>query len=416
MPRTLKDSRLDSREARLRLRIRAKPYARLIEAGLHLLYRRLPGRNGSWAVRRYIGQQHYIVEGLKAAADDYSTADGTTVLTFAQAQRAVLDRKPKPEGPLTVRQAIESYIEFLEGHRKTADDARVRAEALILPTLGDVAVVDLTTERLRKWLNHLATTPRRVRAPNGKIRHAEANDDPEVLRKRRASANRLLNTLKAALSRAWREGKIPTSDAVWRRVEPFRNVDQGRLRFLDADECSRLVNAAQGGFRRLVLAALATACRYGELGSLRISDYRTDTLLIRTSKAGKSRRVWLTDEAQRLFASWCAGRPNDDPILLRDDGSPWGRDHQRVPMIEACAAARITPPVSFHILRHTAASHLAMRGVPLAVISEQLGHADQRMTQRYSHLAKSYVGDTIRANALTLGVEPDDVIVPLVRP
>jgi site-specific recombinase XerD len=57
------------------------------------------------------------------------------------------------------------------------------------------------------------------------------------------------------------------------------------------------------------------------------------------------------------------------------------------------------PAVGFHVLRHTHASILAMRGVPMAVIARQLGHSDTRMTERhYAHLAPNYVTDTIRAN------------------
>jgi integrase len=194
-------------------------------------------------------------------------------------------------------------------------------------------------------------------------------------------------------------------------------VDHTRLRFLSADESRRLVNASQGGFRQIVQAALWTGCRYGELVALTVSDFDRDggTLLIPTSKSGKARRVWLNAEAQQSFARWCLGRNGSDVLLLRDDGLRWGRDHQHMPMREACAAARIVPPISFHILRHSHASHLAMRGTPLAVIAEQLGHSDQRMTQRYSHLAKSYVADTIRQNALTLGVEPDSKVATLGR-
>jgi integrase len=418
LPRTLRDSNLGTREARLRLKVRGKPYWRLLEPGRHLGYRRLANQSGTWCLRRYAGSQSYVIESLKAVADDYGSADGVTVMTFAQAQRAALDRKPKPAGPLTVRQAVEDYLEFLEHHRKSADDARVRAEALILPQLGDIAVAELTTERLRKWLNHLAATPRRLRAPKGRVRHDAPSSDPDVQRRRRVTANRVLTTLRAALSRAFREGKVP-SDSAWRRVEPFRGTDQARLRFLSAEECTRLVNAAQGDFRRLVQAALWTGCRFGELANLVASDFHADsgTLLIRTSKAGKPRRVWLNIEAQQSFARWCLGRNGSDLLLPRDDGLPWGRGQQQEPMRAACAAARIVPPIPFHALRHTHASHLAMRGTPLAVIAEQLGHRDLRMTSRYSHLAKSYVGDTIRANALTLGVEPDDSVVPLaVRP
>jgi integrase len=60
--------------------------------------------------------------------------------------------------------------------------------------------------------------------------------------------------------------------------------------------------------------------------------------------------------------------------------------------------AKLDPLATFHILRHSYASSLAMKGVPMGVISAQLGHADTRMTERhYAHLAPSYVADTIRA-------------------
>ncbi|MGH6933868.1 MAG: tyrosine-type recombinase/integrase, partial [Dongiaceae bacterium] len=61
--------------------------------------------------------------------------------------------------------------------------------------------------------------------------------------------------------------------------------------------------------------------------------------------------------------------------------------------------------VSFHILRHSHGSMLAMQGVPLPVIAKQLGHADTRMTEKhYAHLSPNYVADTIRANFPTLGI------------
>jgi integrase len=54
--------------------------------------------------------------------------------------------------------------------------------------------------------------------------------------------------------------------------------------------------------------------------------------------------------------------------------------------------------ISFHALRHTHGSTLAMKGVPMGVIAEQLGHADTRMTEKhYARLAPSYVADTRRA-------------------
>jgi integrase len=84
--------------------------------------------------------------------------------------------------------------------------------------------------------------------------------------------------------------------------------------------------------------------------------------------------------------------------------------------MEACRRAKISPAVSFHVLRHTHGSQLAMRGVPMGVIAAQLGHADTRMTEKhYAHLAPSYVADTIRANFPTLGIVNDSKVTPLRR-
>src|SRR5262249_30231349 len=86
MARRVLDKRLDSRDARRRLKIRGKPYYRTIERGLHLGYRRLgDGQAGTWVARHYIGEQQYEVERI-GAADDKSDADGTAILNFWQAQ------------------------------------------------------------------------------------------------------------------------------------------------------------------------------------------------------------------------------------------------------------------------------------------------------------------------------------------
>jgi len=93
------------------------------------------------------------------------------------------------------------------------------------------------------------------------------------------------------------------------------------------------------------------------------------------------------------------------PFGKVDEAVVWGRSHQQRPLEEPSKKAEVSPAVTFHILRHTHGSHLAMRGVPMAMIAKQLGHADTRMTEKhYAHLAPNYVADTIRANLPTLGV------------
>jgi integrase len=422
MARRVRDQALESREARSKLKPRGKPYWRAIERGLHLGYRKLKGKPGTWAARHYLGEQAYEVEGI-GSADDMSDADGVAVLDFWQAQTKARERMvgrahvaAGKHGPLTVRKAMEAYLEFLESNRKSAEDARYRAEALILPKLGDIEVAALRADVIRKWLNEVAKAPPRLRtAPGEKQQHRKVSADDETKRKRRATANRTLTILKAALNRAWREGKVG-SNSEWHRVEPFENVDAARIHYLNVAEAKRLINACEPDFRKLVEAGLQTGARYGELAALQVHDFNPDagTLAIRQSKAGKPWHVVLTDEGMAFFHQLCAERAGSELMLQKGRGGAWLKSHQKRPIAEACDRAKIKPPIGFHGLRHTWASLAVMNGTPLLVVAKNLGHANTRMVEKhYGHLAPSYIAEAIRAGAPRFGFKPDPKLTRL---
>jgi integrase len=419
MARAVRDARLETRSAREKLKARGKPYFKALDPGLHLGYRK-GAAGGKWVLRRYLGDGAYEVETIAVADDKADAGDGEVVLNFQQAQQEARKKHvehmraakglPADGGPYTVRACIEDYLAFLETNRKTGRDARYRADALILPPLGDIPCAELTKDMLRAWLGNLAASPPRVRTRRGQIQQHRWVDDDEGRRRRKAAANRVLANLKAALNRAWRDGKIET-DAAWRRVEPFKGADAARVRYLSIEECRRLINAAEGAFRDLVRAALATGCRYGELAALEVADFNADsgTLRVRQSKSGRSRHVVLTEEGIALFSRLAAGRPGSELLLRRPNGEPWGRNNQQEPMAAACEHARIEPPAGFHSLRHSYASHAVLAGAPLLVIARNLGHSDSRMVEKhYGHLSQGYVADEIRRAAPRFGAIADD--------
>ena len=89
------------------------------------------------------------------------------------------------------------------------------------------------------------------------------------MRRRRASANRVLTMLKAALNHAYDEGHVSNCDAWGRKLRNrYREVEVARVRYLNLAEAQRLLNACDADFRPLVRAALETGCRYSELARL----------------------------------------------------------------------------------------------------------------------------------------------------
>ena len=117
MPRKVRDASLETRTARSRLKVRHKPYFRLIEPGLHLGYRKLGSGPGTWIARRYDGEGGYKTENLRTIdnalilADDFADSDGTRILSFAQAQQKARGARQAKAGPLTVADVLDQYLD-----------------------------------------------------------------------------------------------------------------------------------------------------------------------------------------------------------------------------------------------------------------------------------------------------------------
>jgi integrase len=424
MARTVRNPKIDTRSARARLSERREPYWTVISEGCALGYRR-GGKGGTWIARfrDEDGRQHYQALG---AADDARDADGLTVFSFPQAQAMARDwfklKATEQAGdfvpldrPYTVADAVADYLaDYKRRSGKATDRMEASVRAWISPELGTVPLAKLTKRRIQGWHQNIAETPARLRTRAGEPqKHREVDTSPEGVRRRRSAANRILTILKAALNHAHREGRC-ASDGAWRQARAYREADAARLRYLSDDEAKRLTNACPTDFRALVIAALLTGCRYGELVALTADDFTTDagTVRVRASKSGKPRHVVLTEEGREFFARLSAGQPRSTLLLVRSNGRPWAKSEQQRPLAAASKAAHLDPPTNFHGLRHTYASRLAMRGVPLAVIAAQLGHSDTRMVEKhYGHLAPNYIADTVRAAFGTLGiVEPSNIV------
>lgn len=416
----VRDGKFDTATARLKLPARREPYWRAIEPKFSLGYRRSAGKGGTWIARRYEPKAApRLAYKALGAADDYAPADGSGVLTFAQAQtvaRAWLAdlARAKAGGvdlskPYSVNDALDDYLSHYLTEGGRAEMATRRAlDTLIRPVVGNILLNELTHTDVKRFRDGLAESGRRFRVKKGAApRYEKFNGkDGEQRRKRRATANRVFTFLRAALNLAMVNRHIATN-AAWSGVKPFKKVDVPRVRYLVDAEAVRLVNACAPDMRLLVTAALLTGCRYGELVRMRAADFDVDTgtLHIPVAKSGKARHIALTDEGREFLAQATTGKASGALVFVRSNGNSWKPTDQARPLRAACKAAKISPAVSFHILRHTYASRLARAGVPIAVIAAQLGHSNLKITSdHYAHLSPGYIADTVRASFGSMGL------------
>lgn len=172
--------------------------------------------------------------------------------------------------------------------------------------------------------------------------------------------------------------------------------------YLSPDECELLLSRAEGVIFEMVFTALRTGMRQGELRGLQWSsiDWLTRSVAVRHSrddhqrilvppKNGKIRHIPLdTDLYELLYRR----KKDTGYIFVAPGGQPFTKDRLHDAMGRLCKQANFRR-IGWHTLRHTFASLLAMRGVPLPAIKELMGHAAISTTMRYAHVAPS----TLRA-------------------
>lgn len=222
----------------------------------------------------------------------------------------------------------------------------------------------------------------------------------------RSGGKRALATINREVGMARRMFKIARRQG-WITRDPFDEGDpliflsreRERERILSKEEEVRLLAACardrENRLRPLVIAALDTGCRQGELLKLVWSDVDFDrgviTIRAFNSKTMRERIVGITP---RLRATLREIRPR----RCKPDQRVFGMNHQqwfckkRVWTSARRAAGLLD--VRFHDLRHTAASRLA-RKMSLSDVGKLLGHREPRTTWRYANITETTISDAV---------------------
>lgn len=353
----------------------------------------------TWTVRGLRGER------VKRVAYGYTLMVGghqerkisSAWLTEADALEALAKRQrdvgagllERPER--TLGEVAAEYLTYKRDHGKRSlkDDERI-INARLLPAFGAGLPV------------------RRVTAAAIAQYEKTRMDDMVARGGRKVSAHTVRNelgVLRHLLRLARRWGYL---DVVPEVVLP--KTPRGRLRFLDADEIGRLLEACRASRNRylsaVVVIALHTGMRKGEILGLEWErvDLSSARIRLDRTKSGEPRGVPLNRDVYEVLIAL-------EPDAQRRQGRvfPEGNDRRGSQVRTAFEAALTRAGITgfrFHDLRHTAASHLVMRGASLKDVQEILGHADLRMTNRYAHLSPAHLrGAVERLEGLTTAPE-----------
>lgn len=225
----------------------------------------------------------------------------------------------------------------------------------------------------------------------GKYLYTIAVEDIEKFKSERskevapATVNRELATLKTLLNKAVAWDKVHENVA---KSIKFLKEPKGRLRFLESEEIVKLLSNCNKRLRPIVVLALNTGMRRGEILGLkwRNIDIKRNIITLLETKNGERREVHINEQVKTSLIR-VRKHPYSPYIFCNKDGKPY---HDiRKSFFTALRKSGINS-FHFHDLRHTFASHLVMSGVDINTVRELLGHKDIRMTLRYSHLSPSH--------------------------
>jgi integrase len=185
------------------------------------------------------------------------------------------------------------------------------------------------------------------------------------------------------------------------QIKKFR-VPPSKFNFLTQEESEMLLAHAHGIYRTMILVALKTGLRLGELNALMWQDINLDKkiLIVRRNmflgqltspKNNRERKIPLVD---RVCDALRPIQKKTGFVFVDESGEPLKAERVRRTLYRTCKAAGLRR-TGWHALRHTFASHLVEAGASIKAIQELLGHASIQTTMRYTHVAPSALQDTV---------------------
>lgn len=207
-----------------------------------------------------------------------------------------------------------------------------------------------------------------------------------------ATINRELAVLKTIFTKAVQWGYAHRNPV--KEVRLFKE-ERTPIQILTTEEREKLFQASPGYLKPILLMALKTGMRHGEILKLKWKevDLAHETISVTHTKSKKLRQIPIHPELDAALREL----PKVAAYVFCDEvGLPLKPEGKVRNDFDDLKEAVGLPDMTFHMLRHNFASELISKGADIRTVQEYMGHSSLRMLQRYAHVNKGIWRSTIQ--------------------
>ena len=198
-------------------------------------------------------------------------------------------------------------------------------------------------------------------------------------------------------------------------TNPIQNIETPKIGInlpvtLTIQEIDNIISSikltSKTGVRNIAIVELLYSCglRVSELINLKISDlFFKESLIKVTGKGNKERFVPISTQAQLYINNYIKDircfkkikKNFEDTLFLNERGSSLSRVMIFIILKELSISSNIKKKIGPHTFRHSFATHLIENGADLITIQNMLGHENITTTERYLHVSKKHLIDSM---------------------
>ena len=291
----------------------------------------------------------------------------------------------KPGYNTTFKELVEKYEPFKKNDVKRFDDNIKKPLERAKDHFNDLLLASISSYELSEFM-------------------AKFKEDFEKEYKKkpsRSTINKQVHVLSNLFTMAVEWGMIdksPFEQMKNGRRRTLRVKEQNREEFLTPEEANKLLEEAPDHLREIIIIALNTGMRRGEILGLRWNQISKHWIYLKETKTDEQGQVPLNEDVDQVLKVIKARQMREG--TFKKSGRVFlfgGKPLTSIKTAWYATCRRAGIKCRFHDLRHTFASWYLKKRKNLAALQKLLGHKEITMSMRYAHILEDDLLEEVEA-------------------